>query len=464
MCKNCKFSRFAIFILFFLFFSFYKSHAWIEYTYRIHIRDLLSQKDISVARLSKLLFKSSDSSRGRARVRVRVGQIADAGSTSAVLLGSRWGDVRVRPSALEEWCIVDWWGILLSRNFRRCTVTDALLCSSCTHPWERLRDASTCDEGIAKRARVCDRACTCPVCVVYVCACVCGGSCSPPLLRSHAYTGEVPSALIPREISRCSFDATLIGTFSPARRDIQTACGDTSWEARSRNMAQPTSSALRALALEYKSLQEEPVEGFRVKLVNEDNMFEWEVAIFGPPDTLYQGGYFKVLLFTCLAYLCIDDVCVWLCIYAMTDIGVSNYVRDIVLGYVGDHPSRSFPFLSSVMKYMYTYIKSSILAMHRKLYRSVCLLSEKERKDSILYREKHVNKETRAGWSFKNVTWRCLILVFIKRKYNVSIRFYLVCDVAWYYWPSFRFASNFIRCWIKFIHVEMMTLMCDTYC
>lgn len=57
-------------------------------------------------------------------------------------------------------------------------------------------------------------------------------------------------------------------------------------------MAMPTSSALRALALEYKSLQEEPVEGFRVKLVNDD-LFEWEVAIFGPPETLYQGGYFK---------------------------------------------------------------------------------------------------------------------------------------------------------------------------
>lgn len=42
------------------------------------------------------------------------------------------------------------------------------------------------------------------------------------------------------------------------------------------------------------SLQEEPVEGFRVKLLNEDNLFEWEVAIFGPPETLYQGGYFKV--------------------------------------------------------------------------------------------------------------------------------------------------------------------------
>ena len=57
---------------------------------------------------------------------------------------------------------------------------------------------------------------------------------------------------------------------------------------------QPSSSAVRALGLEYKSLQDEPVEGFSVKLTNDDNLFEWEVAIFGPPDTLYQGGYFKV--------------------------------------------------------------------------------------------------------------------------------------------------------------------------
>lgn len=62
-------------------------------------------------------------------------------------------------------------------------------------------------------------------------------------------------------------------------------------------MSTPSSSAVRALALEYKSLQEEPVEGFRVKLLNDDNLFEWEVAIFGPPETLYQGGYFKVSIF-----------------------------------------------------------------------------------------------------------------------------------------------------------------------
>jgi ubiquitin-conjugating enzyme E2 R len=76
------------------------------------------------------------------------------------------------------------------------------------------------------------------------------------------------------------------------------------------------SSAVRALSLEYKSLQEEPVEGFRVKLLSDENLFEWsvsdgeefpvdflvhsfssspiQVGIFGPPDTLYQGGYFKV--------------------------------------------------------------------------------------------------------------------------------------------------------------------------
>jgi len=62
-----------------------------------------------------------------------------------------------------------------------------------------------------------------------------------------------------------------------------------------------SSSAHRALAHEYKSLQDEPVEGFRVKLI-EDNLREWEVAIFGPPETLYQGGYFKVPYF-CLSYL-----------------------------------------------------------------------------------------------------------------------------------------------------------------
>lgn len=54
-------------------------------------------------------------------------------------------------------------------------------------------------------------------------------------------------------------------------------------------------AATKALQQELKGLQKEPLEGFTVKLVN-DNLFEWEVAIFGPPNTLYQGGYFKSVI------------------------------------------------------------------------------------------------------------------------------------------------------------------------
>lgn len=55
-------------------------------------------------------------------------------------------------------------------------------------------------------------------------------------------------------------------------------------------------SSQKALMLELKSLQEEPVEGFRITLVEESDLYNWEVAIFGPPNTLYEGGYFKVSL------------------------------------------------------------------------------------------------------------------------------------------------------------------------
>ena len=58
--------------------------------------------------------------------------------------------------------------------------------------------------------------------------------------------------------------------------------------------AQTHSSAVRALQLELRKLTQEPVEGFVVDVPDESNLFEWDVAIFGPPSTLYEGGYFKV--------------------------------------------------------------------------------------------------------------------------------------------------------------------------
>uniref|UniRef100_A0A3Q1GT59 Cell division cycle 34 homolog (S. cerevisiae) b n=1 Tax=Acanthochromis polyacanthus TaxID=80966 RepID=A0A3Q1GT59_9TELE len=56
-------------------------------------------------------------------------------------------------------------------------------------------------------------------------------------------------------------------------------------------LARPSSQ--KALMLEMKSLQEEPVEGFKITLVDEADLYNWEVAIFGPPNTHYEGGYFK---------------------------------------------------------------------------------------------------------------------------------------------------------------------------
>jgi len=60
------------------------------------------------------------------------------------------------------------------------------------------------------------------------------------------------------------------------------------------NLTSTTSSAsLKALQLEFNKLLKEPVEGFTVKLDDDTNLYKWHVGIFGPPETLYAGGYFK---------------------------------------------------------------------------------------------------------------------------------------------------------------------------
>uniref|UniRef100_A0A8C4ZKY7 Ubiquitin-conjugating enzyme E2 R1 n=1 Tax=Gadus morhua TaxID=8049 RepID=A0A8C4ZKY7_GADMO len=69
-------------------------------------------------------------------------------------------------------------------------------------------------------------------------------------------------------------------------------------------------SSQKALMLEMKSLQEEPVEGFRITLVDEADLYNWEVAIFGPPNTHYEGGYFKVVNKVHWPLLTNGDVCI----------------------------------------------------------------------------------------------------------------------------------------------------------
>ncbi|EPZ36163.1 ubiquitin conjugating enzyme E2 [Rozella allomycis CSF55] len=36
-----------------------------------------------------------------------------------------------------------------------------------------------------------------------------------------------------------------------------------------------------------------PVEGFSAGLVDDGDIYEWEVMIMGPPETVYEGGFFK---------------------------------------------------------------------------------------------------------------------------------------------------------------------------
>lgn len=43
-------------------------------------------------------------------------------------------------------------------------------------------------------------------------------------------------------------------------------------------------------------MQTEPLDGVRVTLPEDGNLFTWHIGIFGPPDTIYTGGYYKAEL------------------------------------------------------------------------------------------------------------------------------------------------------------------------
>ena len=49
------------------------------------------------------------------------------------------------------------------------------------------------------------------------------------------------------------------------------------------------------LARQLKELQKNS-DGFSVGLVDDSNLYEWQVIVEGPPQTLYEGGYFQALL------------------------------------------------------------------------------------------------------------------------------------------------------------------------
>ncbi|KAB5538832.1 hypothetical protein DKX38_016365 [Salix brachista] len=56
------------------------------------------------------------------------------------------------------------------------------------------------------------------------------------------------------------------------------------------------SQAILLLQKQLRDLCKKPVDGFSAGLVDETDMFEWSVSIIGPPDTLYDGGFFNAIM------------------------------------------------------------------------------------------------------------------------------------------------------------------------
>lgn len=56
------------------------------------------------------------------------------------------------------------------------------------------------------------------------------------------------------------------------------------------------SNSAKILFKELGQFNESPVEGFRIINVDESNIYDWQIAVFGPPGTPYEGGYFKAHL------------------------------------------------------------------------------------------------------------------------------------------------------------------------
>ncbi|CCJ31524.1 unnamed protein product [Pneumocystis jirovecii] len=56
------------------------------------------------------------------------------------------------------------------------------------------------------------------------------------------------------------------------------------------------------LKRQLKEIQKHPIQGFSAGLIDDNNVYEWEVLIIGPEDTLYEGGFFKCQLSFPLEY------------------------------------------------------------------------------------------------------------------------------------------------------------------
>lgn len=55
-------------------------------------------------------------------------------------------------------------------------------------------------------------------------------------------------------------------------------------------------SSAMLLRRQLKDLSKNPSEGFSAGLIDDSNIWEWEVMIIGPGETPYEGGFFRAIM------------------------------------------------------------------------------------------------------------------------------------------------------------------------
>ncbi|KAG6758360.1 hypothetical protein POTOM_038703 [Populus tomentosa] len=68
------------------------------------------------------------------------------------------------------------------------------------------------------------------------------------------------------------------------------------FQLKSNKESMAASQASLLLQKQLRDLCKNPVDGFSAGLIDETNVFEWSVTIIGPPDTLYEGGFFNAIM------------------------------------------------------------------------------------------------------------------------------------------------------------------------
>lgn len=118
----------------------------------------------------------------------------------------------------------------------------------------------------------------------------------PSVRPSVACAGEPAAALPSRRPRRSLLSGAWVGRLVPsAARPRRSALG----QPRRRpgpcvDMTELQSALL--LRRQLAELNKNPVEGFSAGLIDDNDLYRWEVLIIGPPDTLYEGGVFKAHL------------------------------------------------------------------------------------------------------------------------------------------------------------------------